>query len=225
VGLANPRYERKYLAAGVSAAAVAAALARHPALFRAAFPPRTINNVYLDTPGLSDYQDHARGALVRTKTRIRWYGATSALACPTLERKHRVGLVGGKESFRLAPGRCRGGDPWAALSEQLASSILPDHVRLALHCRRPVLLNSYDRLYFVSADGRFRVTVDSRLRFARAFPFDLARLASAPSRPGLIVELKYEPGDAEEAEAVGHALPFVLGRFSKYITGVELLAQ
>ena len=43
----------------------------------------------------------------------------------------------------------------------------------------------------------------------------------APTLRGVVVELKYDPAHAEEAEAVGQALPFRLGRFSKYMTGIE----
>jgi hypothetical protein len=51
-------------------------------------------------------------------------------------------------------------------------------------------------------------------------PFRPERLAWAPVVRGVIVELKYEPAHEEDAALVGHALPFRLARFSKYVAGV-----
>jgi hypothetical protein len=225
VPVVNPRYERKFVVLGHSVAEVRAVLDRHAALFRTAYPPRTVNNIYLDTTGLSDYRLHVNGAAARTKTRVRWYGELRGPACPVLERKQRVGSLGGKETFNLPQVGIEAGDGWTALSGALTGADLPDFLRHVVACRTPTLLNRYHRHYLNSADGRFRITVDSQLRFARAVPFDLARLEAAPPVPGVIVELKYAPADAEDAEAVGHALPFRLGRFSKYVLGVEQLSR
>jgi hypothetical protein len=225
VNLVNPRYERKYVVPGLSPPEVEAALALHPALFRTAFPPRSINNVYLDTPGLSDYLDHAHGAVTRAKLRVRWYGAADALTCLTLERKQRVGPLGGKQSYRLPHVGVTCADGWRFMASALAAADMPDGMRLEASCRGPVLLNRYERRYLVSADRRFRITIDSHLRFARPRPVDLARLKRAPALPGVIVELKFAPEDAPDGEAVGHALPFRLGQYSKYVTGVERLAR
>jgi hypothetical protein len=221
--LPNPRYERKFVVHGVSAAEVRAAIRRHPALFRQAFPPRSINNVYFDTPRLADYQDHARGATARAKTRVRWYGDTRGSACPALERKLRYGQLGGKESYRLPPICFEGLDALRSLAAMIAGADLPEVVRESLASRAPVLLNRYDREYLVSADRRFRVTVDSRLRFAGACGLDGATLGSVPAVPGVIVELKFAPSHAEDAAMVGQALPFRLGRFSKYMFGLSLV--
>jgi hypothetical protein len=223
--LPNPRYERKFVAYGWTAADVRVALQHHWALFRQAFPPRSVNNIYVDTPGLSDYHDHVRGAPARAKTRLRWYGERNGAACPTLERKLREGALGGKETYRLSSVCLDDGEPWRGLRAAIAAADLPGGVLESVASRVPSLLNRYDRDYLVSADGRFRITVDSRLRFAAVAPLDLEGLTSAPVVPGVVVELKYEPAHEEGAAAIGQALPFRLARFSKYVIGVELTAH
>jgi hypothetical protein len=219
--LSNPRYERKFVVREMPAAAVRSTILRHPALFREAYPPRAVNNVYLDTPSLSDYADHVRGAAARSKTRVRWYGGAGGDARPVLERKLRRGELGGKESFPLPPWCIDGGDAWPDLADALSRAALPAAVRESVLIRAPVLLNRYDRHYLASADGRIRLTVDSDLRFTWAAPLVPSALSWAPTLPGVVVELKYDPAHAEEAEAVGQALPFRLGRFSKYVIGIE----
>lgn len=65
------RYERKFVAPDSDLGEVLALVRRHPAAFGQAYPPRTVNNVYLDTPARRDYFDHVAGVGNRSKTRIR----------------------------------------------------------------------------------------------------------------------------------------------------------
>ena len=130
--LSNPRYERKFVVRQMPANAVRSAIMRHAALFREVYPPRSINNVDFDTPGLSDYADHLRGAAARTKTRVRWYGEAGVATRPVLERKSRRGELGGKESFPLPPWCIDGGDAWPGLADALSRATLPDGVREAV---------------------------------------------------------------------------------------------
>ncbi|HWH71058.1 MAG TPA: VTC domain-containing protein, partial [Candidatus Sulfotelmatobacter sp.] len=100
--LPNLRYERKFVAEGFTPAEVLARVRRHPGAFREVYPPRVVNNVYLDSPSRRDYYDHINGAANRTKTRVRWYGPQFESAeRPTLERKLKRGLVSGKAGHAL----------------------------------------------------------------------------------------------------------------------------
>src|ERR1035441_2957866 len=165
----NLRYERKFIADGLALAEVLALVKRHPAAFRETYPARNVNNLYLDSPDLRDYRDHVNGIAHRTKTRIRWYGAWAGrLDTPTLEHKLKQGLVSGKQSHRLPP-LSMNGHVWKPdLETAFDSANLPALTRSALHYLQPSLLNRYQRHYFQSADGRFRLTVDSDLQFAAA---------------------------------------------------------
>ncbi len=48
--LPNPRYEKKFIARGFTLAEVLARIRLHPSAFREAYPPRIVNNIYLDSP-------------------------------------------------------------------------------------------------------------------------------------------------------------------------------
>lgn len=67
------RYERKFLVDQLDAPAVIGLLKRHPAMFSEIYPPRQINNIYLDSPGMGSYFDNVDGVAERRKVRIRWY--------------------------------------------------------------------------------------------------------------------------------------------------------
>lgn len=220
----NLRYELKFVAAGHSLADALALVRRHPAGFRATYPARMVNNVYLDSPGLRDYFDHVSGAANRVKTRIRWYGPlTGHVEKPVLERKIKRGVVSGKAVHPLPPLTLNGGGFRQAIAEAVGRNEMPETVRSTLCHLEPSVLNRYWRHYFESADRRFRLTVDSDLQFA-----SVRGVTSEPSaRPAgnglLILELKYAPQHADRANAITNALPFRVTRCSKYVLGIESL--
>lgn len=220
----NPRYERKLVCEALDLPEVLAMVRRHPALFREAYPARTVNNIYLDSPDLADYRAHVSGVAQRTKTRIRWYGPWSGVnLAATLEGKLKLGLVSGKESFRLPALALNGGLLVPALKAALEAADLPPRWRLALAHRQPSLLSRYQRHYFQSADRRFRLTVDSGLQFAPARPAGIAAASFGAPLPRVVLELKYGPAEADCAATITNALPFRLARCSKYVVGIDSL--
>ncbi|MAF64649.1 MAG: hypothetical protein CMJ84_03175 [Planctomycetes bacterium] len=220
------RYERKYHAQGIDLAAVEALLRLHPAHFRQAFPPRFVNNLYLDSPTLSDYSAHVNGMANRRKVRVRWYGddaggADRILPRPVLELKTRRGTVGTKPSFPLAPMTraellARGG----ALRNAVASGV-PIDVRELLARSLPALFNRYHRRYLLTADGRFRLTIDTDLEFTAPRPVGLRRRHRA--RGLIVLELKYARRDDDGAGHIASHLPFRLDKLSKYVHGIQAL--
>ena len=220
--LLNLRYEKKFIAEGFTTAEVLARVKRHPAAFREVYPPRVVNNIYLDSPTRRDYHDHVNGAANRTKTRVRWYGPQSQLAQrPMLERKLKRGMVNGKEAHPLPPLPINGARLRSLLETAFDSAVFAPLLRSALRLVEPALFNRYHRHYFLSRDGRFRLTVDSDLQFA-GLPHD-HRSAITPLPPAatLIIELKFGPELAEDADVITNAWPFRVARFSKYVAGIE----
>jgi len=67
------RYERKYFVDQLDARQAIALIKHHPAMFSELFPPRYINNIYFDSPLLSNYYDNVDGGPERKKARFRWY--------------------------------------------------------------------------------------------------------------------------------------------------------
>ncbi len=94
----NYRYERKFLVDRLDQHQVMGLIKRHPAMFCQPYPPRFINNFYLDTAHMVNYRDNVDGAADRRKVRIRWYGELMGqIENPVLEFKIKRGLVGTKK--------------------------------------------------------------------------------------------------------------------------------
>lgn len=218
------RYERKFLPCAYSLAEVLGLIRWHPALFREAYPPRAVNNLYFDTPGLHHYHSHVAGAAERLKVRLRWYGPDATRAeHPVLEFKSKHGAVGRKASHALPALELDGGFP-----EGLAGVLrrqVGEAARPSLECLQPVLANRYQRRYFLSAGGACRLTVDTALEFAAPRLGFRLRPALPEQAPALILELKYDVSRAAEAEEMAARFPFRLTRCSKYVLGVQTLAS
>lgn len=209
------RYERKYRIEGLSAAQIAQVLVQHPAGFSTLHPDRQVNNIYFDTPQLEMYRENVMGIAIRNKYRLRWYGETlQTLHQPQLEIKHRHNELGSKQTWQLAD---------SAL-DRLADLTKEVH-RLARRegLLQPVLLNSYARSYWGSADGVFRITIDSQLRYHPILLQPHFRRYFIEEPQTCILELKYEQEVPDKAvDAISDFLPFRRTRNSKYVNGILL---
>jgi hypothetical protein len=215
------RYERKYPQTVYTAAEVKLMVRRHPAFFVEAYPPRWVNSLYYDTPGQGGLADSVNGLRDRVKTRVRWYGAlTRVVESPVLEFKRKRGRLGSKDRYELAPLDLTAGV--APPAEKLAGNRqLPDDVRAALRLLEPATLTRYHRLYYLSADRRFRLTLDTALSFYRVRTGS-GRLVRVPDAfGGTVIEVKYGAGDDEAARPVLEAMPFRWSRFSKYCAAFD----
>ena len=105
----------------------------------------------------------------------------------------------------------------------IAEADLPDALSTEARAQVAVLLNRYRRSYFLSADGRFRLTVDSQLEFRPVGRLESPRLARALERDTVVVELKYDADLDLEAERIASAFPFRVTKSSKYAAGIERL--
>ncbi|RMG84798.1 MAG: polyphosphate polymerase domain-containing protein [Bacteroidetes bacterium] len=219
----NFRYERKFTLRAESPALPRAVIARHPAFFREIFAPRTINNIYFDTPQLDYFHDNKKGIADRKKARIRWYGDTFGhIARPQLEFKIKKGLVGDKWTFPLQPFHLKPGISHTDLENLFRNSDLPAPVLEALLYLRPTLLNTYRRTYFRSANQHFRLTLDEDLTFFRTGSFHNTFSEKQTLPNHFVLELKYETAFDDTADAIAGALPVRLDKSSKYVTGVEM---
>jgi len=215
------RYERKFHVTDLTFRQVELLVRLHPAHFRTAYPPRFINNIYFDTPALSDFVRHESGAENRSKIRLRWYGGERGrIEKPVLELKAKRGAVMHKPSLSLDPiffdgridhesvkdsARRRNADP--AMTERLA-------------CSPPALFNRYQRRYFISADNRFRLTLDTDLTFRTAGVRFCGSRTRVEVPHWVIVELKYDPQYDGLARKISDVFPFRLGKLSKYVSGI-----
>ena len=82
-------------------------------------------------------------------------------------------------------------------------------------------MNRYVRRYYLSRDGRFRITLDTQQRYARPSSFG-RRLPGGPATNAVILELKYDEAHALDGTEVAASIHFPFGKHSKYVTGMRM---
>jgi hypothetical protein len=214
------RRERKFPLAPFSTAEALALLRLHPACFRRAFPERTVNSLYLDGFGRACALEALEGVSRRRKLRIRWYGELfGPVERPRLELKLKRGYLGSKLVRPLAPFVVGPAFATAQAQALFDRADLGPALRLAVKGSRLSAVVSFRRAYFVSADGRFRATLDHELRAA---PLD-GRFGVFPpplAGPSPLIELKYDAAHEEDAAALCAWFPSRATANSKYLVAL-----
>lgn len=228
---AGLRYERKFVVEYSSVHDLVAFIKHHPAFFREVYAQRQVNNIYFDTREYQFYYENVAGISKRIKYRIRWYGDFfGKVERPVLEIKTKESLVGDKflyplQSFEMGLQGASG--LIKVIQEEGASDLKPNLLSFqskpntSASSLIPSLYNQYQRRYFVSADGNFRITIDWDQKFATTSRSP-SRIHFRELRPHLILELKYGIEHDKEAQAISQRFPFRLSRNSKYVEGMEL---
>jgi hypothetical protein len=218
------RYERKFVFEQRDSHEVELWVKQNPALFREAYPPRWVNNLYLDSTEFLDYLANRDGVANRRKIRVRWYGAAfGPVTRPMLEFKIKTGLVGRKEAYPLPDLVADKEEGFRSFIAVLQAAELPLMVRRELAFVHPSLFNRYHRQYYVSADGVYRLTLDSSLEFYRVRACSNSLPERSPTPRLTVLELKFHDGAADAAEFITNSFPVRLTRMSKYVLGVEAL--
>ncbi|MBN1812141.1 MAG: VTC domain-containing protein [Anaerolineae bacterium] len=216
------RYERKFLVDQLDVHRVRALVKLHPSMFYEPYPPRYVNNLYLDTELLDNYQDNMSGVGERRKVRIRWYGELfGPVEKPVLEFKFKSGLVGTKVGYPFTPFVLDERFGHRYYLDTLRVANLPAHVEQYLRELHVVLCNRYYRWYYATRDGRFRVTVDAEMAFYQVRRTTNHFRHRHMDYRHVVVELKYGKSMDVEAERVSRVFPFSVTKNSKYVIGIE----
>lgn len=177
-------------------------LLSHPMGLVSAYPDRLVHNIYFDTPDLACYNAHLAGHEARVKWRLRAYDNAP---WKQLEEKRKIGDHGDK---RLYPAQA------AIQSLELQQGLLLNESLMY-----PMLENRYQRRYFHAPAWGIRVTIDTDIQFStvgsESWQTDYECVA--------VLEVKYALESAKEGQEFLRHLPWRLGRFSKYVRGIQLI--
>lgn len=221
----DARLEIKFASYRVNLGQVLKWLNAHPAGFYAPYDDRRVNNVYYETHASTAYNQNLSGASARVKVRYRWYGSSIGPAAGVLEVKCKRNFFGWKQRFPIEEFSGGSGDDWRTIDRRLAQQ-LPYEGRIWLESYPvPTILNRYVRRYFVSADNRVRVTVDTDQavwdqRYKPTPNYDQqARLPDT-----LVVEFKFAREDRDLASDIIQTMPIRVSRHSKFMNGVRAVS-
>lgn len=224
MGKSSFRYERKFFISAFDEHEVENMVQLHPAFFREAFPPRFINNIYLDSQRYDSFFDNVEGVSHRCKVRIRWYGDHSThVEVPRLEFKIKNGLFGSKKQFDLSPFTFDNTFNINRLQRIISDSGLPPAEKIKLTNLIPTLVNRYRRKYYESMDRRFRITIDSQMSFRQIDQHSNLFLNNKTDEQNIVLELKYDKMHEHEASNISNFFPFRMTKSSKYVNGISLL--
>lgn len=217
------RYERKFRVDHLENFEVSNLIDLHPSVFSPLFDERFVNNIYFDTHEMESFLDNVNGNTYRYKVRVRWYGDLfGEIQRPNLEIKIKSGLVGTKLTYPLDPFEFDGSNLNIDFSALFKSSNLPEAIQIYTSNWKPSLVNRYKRVYYLSADEKFRLTLDTDLSYGPvqvpSFPVKMIDYTDSSS----ILELKYERENDKAAQRISGYFPFRPTKNSKYITGMNL---
>jgi len=85
---------------------------------------------------------------------------------------------------------------------------------------KPALLNRYERVYYLSADKKYRVTLDTKMEFYSINPV-MEYFKSFCDDEKTVLELKYNQQDFDGVEKITQFFPFRLTKNSKYVIGID----
>jgi SPX domain protein involved in polyphosphate accumulation len=201
-----------------------------PAMFHEIYHERQVNNIYLDTDNFDNYYANVNGVGNREKFRIRWYGALfCAVQHPVLEVKRKFGLVGDKKSYPLLPFDTHENFSAFAIRESIRTYLSekdgPGNEKYLFLSRamyqKPVITNHYQRRYFMSADHRYRITLDYDIQYHKVDSVMIDPAGIHENR--LVMELKFD------MESYIDLNEFMLNfnvrntRNSKYVNGINAI--
>jgi len=216
------RYERKFFIDNLSIHQVESMVKLNPLAFSEIYHRRYVNNIYFDTPEFLSYHDNIVGNSQRTKVRIRWYNELfGVIKNPVLEFKVKSGLVGRKVSFSLPMFELKKNFSSSQIEEIIQQSKIPEKVKLEIRCLGPTLLNRYSRKYFQSANGSYRITLDTDLVFYLIGCRNNSFLRKSIKDINVVLELKYNQYMDNNANHITNDFPFRLTKSSKYVTGID----
>ncbi len=217
------RYEIKMVFSGLQAGFVRSLILGHSHLFVKAFPPRQVNNIYFDTEDYQLQQAHIQGTHQRIKLRQRWYHATWSLSDSQIEIKAKSGNLGTKAIYPISTDADLSTISWKQLM-QINQNSFPQNHHQIFGNTHPVLINSYQREYFKSADRSIRITLDTDLRsLCQTFGPRPNLTKPTPMHNVCVVEIKADAAYHLEIASVLKEFPQYCTAYSKYIHGTEIL--
>ncbi len=220
----QPRYEIKFTVPCGESVRLGGWLRLHPAGFSVLYPARQVNSVYFDTPDLTCLQQNLAGLASRSKLRLRWYGRDLARVEGTLELKHKRGLLGFKPCCKVPVILNLRRQRWSEVVHLLDRHIPAEwrhYLRIAC---LPIILTSYQREYYISADRLVRLTVDRAQKAydqRRSVRPNLRWPTPVPER--IIVELKGAAEQRDRLADIASVFPARITRCSKYVDGVQAI--
>ena len=205
------RYERKYTLKKINLNKFLAELFKNN--YKKIYKKRFINNIYFDTYNYDLLNHNIEGLSERKKIRIRWYGQTFGLSKKTIELKIKSEFLNTKKSLSIGKFKINSFEEITKFNDYVVDNVLLKKdfkFYNEIINKNPVILNRYQRSYYLSPKNDVRVTIDSDLNFYSP----ITKIKSFEKN--IIVEIKYK----SDVDFSNNFNNLTLTRYSKYAQGL-----
>ena len=194
----------------------------HAAAFHIAYPSRQVNNVYYDTEELGAFNDHISGQGSRQKLRFRWYHDRMDLVDGQLEIKRKDAMIGSKYAQKIN-GIQFNKHTWQQIRQQMLAQT-DGEMQMLVRSTQPVIINTYQRDYYVSADSGTRLTLDYNMKAWDQRVYSSPNLrCRIPLANVMVIEFKRDTHNASEFADILAAFPLRVTNFSKYVDSLNAI--
>ena len=130
--------------------------------FKEIYHKRKINSIYFETFDFKDLLNTIDGEKNRSKLRVRWYGKTfNNSTIPVLENKIKINNQNFKIKQKLNEVNFLNNITVEKISDLIKKSNIDEKIKLKCKIRKPNILISYERQYFMF--NNIRITLDNKL--------------------------------------------------------------
>lgn len=219
----NLRFERKFIYIGQDVDDIIEKIVlSNRFCFKEIYHRRRVNSIYFDDNDCTFYSMNVSGDGLREKYRLRWYGDDFALLSnSTVEIKKKFGEAGDKYSYKVKNFSINLENYSVdEISQLIKSNIIDSKLSAKFGFIFPTLYNSYERRYFLSDCGKFRITIDYNMSFFNPNSYHFK--TSERNLEDVVLELKYNTIDDNEGREVSQEFGTRLSKNSKYVRGYEM---
>ncbi len=220
------RFERKFIFSKIHLNDLIQKLYLNSFCFTEIFEERKINNVYFDDNDLSFYRQNVIGVGERLKYRLRWYGQDfSLIENPTIEIKKKKGEVGDKVRHKFTNFSFNLDANTPSELQNMIINRLEDNLGMKnkFYQLQPALLSSYERRYFLSFCGRYRVTLDYNQEFFNPNYINYKDSRRTIDQSTIVLELKYSINEDVDSRIITQQFNTRLSKNSKYVQGIDFI--
>ena len=220
------RYEIKFVAPELEYHRLHHWIYMHTACFVKQYQDRQINNIYFDSHNYNAYTANISGTSNRTKIRYRWYGQSSHPIQGALEIKCKRNFFSWKKIYPINKILHHSDSTWRVLNNNLME-LLPAEPKVWLGFHPlAVLINRYQRKYFVTPNGKIRVTLDSNIQVYNQSQKPHPNYSLKENIPCVcVLEIKFPRESKNEVSNIISNIPVRVSRHSKYINGLRSILQ
>ena len=214
------RLELKFVTKNYNYDLVNSWLKFHSSNFYREHKNRIINNIYFDTFSLTSLDENIKEYNRRFKVRYRWFNNFDSSKDGSIEIKSKYNIYGWKNRFPIKQLNISENKNWKEIKKKLLDSV-PENAKIILNnYSMPVIINQYLREYFVSADKKFRITIDrNHKNFSQINRLKPNLSKNSELFNNLVLEVKFNKEEETKIKNLLSDIPIKYSKNSKYING------